>query len=174
LLEAGHCHEPFSGSEACFRELLEDKYGAGIAQTMEEELCNEAASILLVPDHVLAEAVTQHGYDPQAVFALSARAGSLAACLMRVLRSQDMDAWGLILRRDGVIEFGCTTTRYSLRRDYRIEASHEIHGAWYGDIEEKASLPYASAPMSLTEDDTGRLKRLESGSVVRLIVPSKG
>lgn len=138
------CHELFSGSEACFRELLEDKYGTDIAHAMEEELCNEAASILLVPDHVLAEAVTWHGYDPQAVFALSGRAGSLAACLMRVLRSQDMDAWGLILRRDGVIEFGCTTTRYSLRKDYCIEASHEIHGAWFGTIEQRASLPYAS------------------------------
>jgi hypothetical protein len=138
------CHELFSSSDECFRALLEDKYGAAVAQALEEELCNEAASILLVPDHVLAEVVTRHGYDPEAVFALSGRAGSLAACLMRVLRSQDMDAWGLILRRDGVIEFGCTTTRYSFHKDYRIEASHEIHGAWYGNIEERASLPYAS------------------------------
>lgn len=138
------CHELFLGSKECFRELLQDKYGVDVAQAMEEELCHEAASILLVPDHVLAEEVMRHGYDPQAVFALSSRAGSLAACLMRVLRSQDMDTWGLILDRDGVIEFGCTTTRFSLRKDYRIEEDHEIHGAWFGAIEQKASLPYAS------------------------------
>jgi hypothetical protein len=163
------CHELFSGSDECFRALLEDKYGADVAQALEEELCNEAASILLVPDHVLADAVTRHGYDPEAVFALSGRAGSLAACLMRVLRSQGMDAWGLILRRDGVIEFGCTTTRYPLRKDYRIEASHEIHGAWYGDIEEKASLPYASGSRAVK-----RTMRAASNysRVVALFAPS--
>ena len=163
------CHELFSSADECFPALLEDRYGADVARTMEEELCYEAASVLLVPDHVLAEAVSRHGYDPQTVFALSARGGSLAACLLRVLRSQDLDAWGLILRRDGVIESCCTTTRFSFRKDYCIEASHEVHGAWFGQIEGTAPLPYASGNRTVK-----RVMRAASNNrrVVALFAPS--
>lgn len=138
------CHELFSGSDECFRALTEDKYGLDVARTLEETLCDEAASILLVPDHVLEEALKENGYSPQAIFHLSARAGSLAACLMRVLLSQNAEAWGLILQRDGTIEFSCTNTRFPFRKSYRVEAEHKIHEAWHGAVESRTPLPFAS------------------------------
>ena len=138
------CHDLFRRAEEQFQALLEEKYPEHVSRDMEEKLCNEAASLLLVPDHVLEEALTEHGYHPRAVFELCNRAGSLAACLMRVLLSHDLEAWGLIMKRDGVVEFSCTNTRYPLGKDHVIEQDHEIHEAWHGVLESKAALPYRS------------------------------
>ena len=42
-------HHLFASSEACFRDLLEDKYPEDIARGLEEQLCDEAAGIMLIP-----------------------------------------------------------------------------------------------------------------------------
>ena len=138
------CHDLFRRAEEQFQALLGDKYPEHVSRDMEERLCNEAASLLLVPDYVLEKALTEHGYHPRAVFELCNRAGSLAACLMRVLLSHDLKAWGLIMKRDGVVEFSCTNTIYSLGRDHVIEQSHKIHDSWCGALELRAALPYRS------------------------------
>lgn len=115
-----------------------------MARELEEELCHEGAGVLLVPDHVLAASHVQHGYCPAAVFALAERAGSLAACLMRHVLSAGVDMWGLTMRPDGVVEFSCTNTRYTIWKDHRVEDGHAIHQAWYGLVEQRAAIPYYS------------------------------
>lgn len=137
-------HELFSNSEKCYRALLEDKYDGTTAYKMEEKLCDEAAGILLIPDHVLHQALFEYGYCPRAVLSLSGRAGSLSACLMRIVLAHDIDAWGLILCRDGLVEFSCANTRYPLGKSHRIEHDHELMNAWSGYVERRVPLPYRS------------------------------
>lgn len=137
-------HYLFKTADEGFRSLLEDKYSKELAKAIEEGLCHEAAGILLVPDQALESAVAKHGYHPKVAFELSERMGSLAACLTRLLLSHDVEAWGIIVRRDSIVEFSCTNTRFPLWKDHCIEDSHAIHQAWHGAIELSAPLPYAS------------------------------
>lgn len=137
-------HELFSNSKKCYRALLEDKYDGTTAYRMEERLCDEAAGIMLIPDHVLQQAIREHGYCPLAVLSLSDRAGSLAACLTRVVLAHDVDTWGLILCRDRLVEFSCANTMYSLSKHHHIEHDHELMNAWAGYVERRVSLPYYS------------------------------
>lgn len=137
-------HHLFKTAEAGFRALLEDKYSDGIAKDIEEELCNEAAGILLVPDPILSAKMSEHGYNPEVVFDLSARMGSMAACLTRLIQTHDIEAWGLIMRQDGVVEFSVTNTPFTLWKNHCIEAGHAIHQAWYGPLEQYAPVPYSS------------------------------
>ena len=139
------CHHLCGTADEGFRALLEEMYPPDVARELEEDLCHEGAGILLAPDHVLEASLTQHGYSPEAVFALTERMGSVAACLMRLVFSSDIDVWGLTMRPDGVVEFSCTSTRYTLWRGHTIEDSHAIHQAWHGPIEQRAAIPYATS-----------------------------
>jgi Zn-dependent peptidase ImmA (M78 family) len=137
-------HYLFRETEEGFIYLLEEHYEPDVAKELEERLCNEAASVLLFPDHELKSALRGCGVSPDSAFALTSRGGSLAAALVRILQAHDHDLWGLILRRDRRVEFTWTTTRFNLGRDHYIEESHPIHDAWHGPIELAAPLPYAS------------------------------
>lgn len=134
----------FLFEEEGFRALLEDKYSPDFSQKTEEMLVNEAAATLLIPRHVLEKAVKKYGCCPRAVFGLSQRAGSLAACLVRLVLAYDVEAWGLIMRNGRLVEFSCTNTRYPLGYDYCIEPSHKINEAWDGLLDQRAALPYRS------------------------------
>lgn len=138
------CHHLCETADEGFRALLEDRYGLDVARELEEDLCHEGAGILLVPDHVLEAGLRQHGYHPEAVFALTARMGSVAACLMRLILSTDLDAWGLTMTPDGLVEFSCTSTQFSIWKGHRVEADHVIHQAWHGSVERQAAIPYHS------------------------------
>ncbi len=63
---------------------------------------------------------------------------------MRIVKSHDVDSWGLIMGRDRVVEFSCTTSKYWLGQNHEIEPEHEIHQGWQGAIEVNAPLPYRS------------------------------
>ena len=52
--------------------------------------------------------------------------------------------WGLTIRPDGVVEFSCTNTRYTVWKDHTVEDGHAIHQAWYGPVEQRAAIPYHS------------------------------
>ena len=75
----------FLFEEQGFRAELGEKYSPEISRKLEEKLVDEAAALLLIPEHVLEKSIKEYGYCPRAVFDLSGRAGSLAACLMRLV-----------------------------------------------------------------------------------------
>jgi hypothetical protein len=137
-------HHLFATADEGFAALLKDKYDEETAKKLEEELCNEAASLLLFPDHVLQGAVDKFGYGPETVFELTKRPASRAAALMRLTKAQTFDWWSLVMTQAGSIEFGCTTSRFGLRKNYVIERSHRIHEAWHGPLEIAAAIPYSS------------------------------
>lgn len=134
----------FLFEERGFRDELGEKYPPDISRNFEEKLVDEAAATLLIPGHVLEEAVKKYGYYPETVFYLSERAGSLAACLMRFVLAHDIEAWGLIMQNSRLVEFSCTSTQYHLRHGHCIEPEHKVHDAWNGLLERRAPLPYRS------------------------------
>ena len=137
-------HHLFATADAGFLALLRDKYESKIAEAFEEDFCNQAASLLLFPDHVVHKVIGEHGYSPESIFELTQRPASRAAALMRIIKSHSLEWWGLIMTHDGCIEFSCTTSRYTLGKNHFIERGHRIHEAWSGTLEIAAPLPYAS------------------------------
>ena len=138
------CHHLCMTADQGFRALLEEKHSPDVARELEEDLCHEGAGLLLVPDPVLEASHVRHGYHPAAVFALAERAGSLAACLMRHVLSAGVEMWGLMMRPDGVVEFSCTNTRYTIWKSHTVEEGHAVHQAWHGPVEQRAAIPYHS------------------------------
>ena len=86
----------------------------------------------------------KYGYSPKTVFVLSERAGSLAACLLRLLLSHDLEAWGVVVKRNREVEFSSTTTKFNIGQAFSIEEGHRIHEGWQGYVEIKCALPYSS------------------------------
>lgn len=136
-------HHLFRSSEHGFDALLEDKYDLGLARQLEEDLCDEAAGLLLHPDHEFAKVIAEFGVTPLAATFLHEERGSLAAALMRLVLAMDFDIWGIVLR-DRRVEFSCTNTRFNIGKDHIVEESHPVHEAIYGPTERNAPIPYRS------------------------------
>lgn len=139
-------HHLFRATEGYYQDTLRDLfYGAppSLVRRIEEVLCDEAAALLIFPDHHVSEQLLRLGVTPEAVFRLATmRNGSLQAAIIRVLGALDAtDVWGYVVNRDNRVAFTWTKTRYRPSRDTPIDPNHPMQAAWSEPVDLKAALP---------------------------------
>lgn len=139
-------HHLFRATEGAYQDTLRDLlHGAdpSLAKDIEEVLCNEAASLLIFPDHHVSDQLLRLGVTPEAVFRLAAmRNGSLQAAIIRVLGALDAaEVWGFVVGRDDKVQFTWTKTRYRPSKGISIDPNHPMRAAWAEPVEVKAALP---------------------------------
>lgn len=138
-------HSLFRQDKYAFHYLLEEKFSPKISEEIEEKLCDEAAAILLIPDHILETACKDKGYCPDTIFHVSnLRNASLWATIRRLIDSHSINAWGVIIKPSRTISYSYTNTRFNIGKDFPIPENHPILDAAHGYIEKKAKVPYRS------------------------------
>lgn len=103
------------------------------AQQHEEELCDAAAALLLMPTHLLQEAVATHGSSPLAALLLVARSGaSIQAATRRVIWHRDVPSFSVLVGTDGVVVDSVShghPKAYPIGRNFQVEAHHPLRAA---------------------------------------------
>lgn len=148
---AHHLFEEAAEGElrAQLRDILYDAPGA--AQQYEEELCDAAAALLLMPTHALQKSVTAHSHSPLAVLFLKEHCGaSVQAAARRVIWHHDVPSFCVLLRMDGMVvdSVGHGHARaYTVGRNFVVEPEHPLRAATFlpGKLEEfDAAVPFRS------------------------------
>lgn len=124
-------------------------HGKQAAKAMEELLCDAAASLLLMPSHLLQEAINIHGYTPLASLFLVRKTGaSVQAAMRRVIWQREVPTFGLLLRADGqVVDSINHCIKYSIKRNSFVEPEHPLMGSGFSHahLEEfEAAIPFAT------------------------------
>lgn len=146
---AHHLFEEAADGElrAQLRDLLYDAPGA--AQQYEEELCDAAAALLLMPTHVLQKAVTAHAHSPLAALILVEHCcASVQAAARRVIWHHDVPSFFVLLSADGKVVDSVSHghgAAYPVGRDFVLEPEHPLRAAAFlpGKLEEfDAAVPF--------------------------------
>lgn len=150
LHEIAH-HLLEEAEEGLLKASLKDIFyhGPSAAKAFEEILCDAAASLLLMPTHLLKEAINTHGHTPLASLFLVRKTGaSVQAAMRRVIWQREVRTFGVLLGSNGLVVDSINhCTKYSIRRNSFVEPEHPLMGSGFSDskIEEfDATVPFAT------------------------------
>lgn len=117
------------------------------SSSCEEELCFEAAALLLMPTHIVDETLDKTRFSPISIFELSKRTGaSHSAAMRRIVRRKGTDCHSILMQADGQVldsfEYGEKRGRYPIGANFKVEREHPLLTKPFQPLEvEKFSAP---------------------------------
>ncbi|WP_041230770.1 ImmA/IrrE family metallo-endopeptidase [Deinococcus peraridilitoris] len=142
-------HHLFEESEDGYlRARLKDifHHSPEAAKHHEEDLCDAAAALLLMPNHLLQEAVRVHGHSPLTALFLVTRSGASAqAALRRVMWHRDVPSFGVLMNAKGLVLDSVNhghAKSYPIGRNFLVEEQHALRTSSFApDIMEMFDAP---------------------------------
>lgn len=145
-------HELFArASEGDLKAFLRDQNSDEKARSLEENLCDAGAALLLMPHPVYIRSLDRTGYSPLTVFELAEQTGaSVNAAMRRLIYAHQTEihaVWfelhtGLIL---DAVAHGAKRGKYFIKPDFSISPQHPLRTSGYSHCDEErfsANVPF--------------------------------